>query len=171
MWFGWFLYSGVDRTPPEPQHARIQSDFGKREKRRKKKEERRKKKKKEERRKKKEERRKKASLFFLLSSFFFLLSSFAGSTQNGKSGLSKNMKKHYLQKVFRFRNRTFAKPYKNLGQMKEIWSKIRKWAPKTLKKHWLEQLFATHIANITKPYKPNGKTTLPEVRKSTPTTL
>ena len=27
------------------------------------------------------------------------------------------------------------KPYKNLGQMKEIWSKIAKWPPKTLKKH------------------------------------
>ena len=48
--------------------------------------------------------------------------------------------------------------------MKEIWSKMRKGAPKTLKKHWLEQLFATHFSNVKKPYKTNGKPLLEKAK-------
>ena len=32
---------------------------------------------------------------------------------------------------------------KNLRQMKQIWSKMRKRPPESLKKYWLEQHFAT----------------------------
>ena len=49
------------------------------------------------------------------------------------------------------------KPYKNQGQMEEIWSKMRKRAPKSLKKHWLEQLFATHCSNVKNLMKPMGQ--------------
>ena len=74
-------------------------------------------------------------------------------SKNAK-GHPKTLKKHYLEKVFvsRFREvkkpyktngkstfpeaeNAIRKPYENLGQMKEIWSKFAKWPPKTLKKH------------------------------------
>ena len=36
-----------------------------------------------------------------------------------------------------------TKPYKNQGQMQEIWSKIAKRPPESLKKHYLEKVFAS----------------------------
>ena len=50
-----------------------------------------------------------------------------------------------------------TKPYKNLGRMKEIWSRMRKRASNSLEKHCLEQLFATRNRRVVKPYKTNGK--------------
>ena len=57
------------------------------------------------------------------------------------------------------------KPYENLGQMKEIWSKIAKRHPKTLKKHYLEKVFVSRFREVKKPYKTNGKSTFSEVEK------
>ena len=51
----------------------------------------------------------------------------------------------------------FTKPYKNLGQMKEIWSKIGKWLPKSLKKHYLGKDSVTRFREVKKPYKTNEK--------------
>ena len=61
--------------------------------------------------------------------------------------------------LFEKSKKASAKPYKNKGQMEEIWSKNGKWPPKSLKKHCLEKVFASPICKVKKPYKTNGKTT------------
>ena len=57
------------------------------------------------------------------------------------------------------------KPYKNLGQMKEIGSQIPKRHPKTLKKHYLEKVFLSRFREVKKPSKTDGKPTYPAVEK------
>ena len=103
--------------------------------------------------------------------------------QNRKK-LPKLLEKHYLEKVSasRFRevknlikpmeNQLFQKsanairkPYENLGQLKEIWSRIAKRPPKTLEKHYLEKVFVSRFREVNKPYKTNGKSTFSEAEK------
>ena len=73
--------------------------------------------------------------------------------------------------LFQKSKMTIRKPYKNLGQMKEIWSKLAKWPPKPLEKHYLEKVFVSRFREVEKPYKTNGKTTFPEVEKRYQKTL
>ena len=48
-------------------------------------------------------------------------------------------------------------PYKNQGQMEEIWSKNGKWPPKSLEKQYLEKGSASRFSEVRKHYKTNGK--------------
>ena len=73
--------------------------------------------------------------------------------------------------LFQKSTNAIRKPYENLGQIEEIWSKIAKRLPKTLKKHYLEEVFATRSGEVKKLYKTNGKTTFPEVENSYHQTL
>ena len=73
--------------------------------------------------------------------------------------------------LFQKSKNAIRKPYKNLGQMKEIWSKNAKGPPKTLKKHYLEKVFVSRFREVKKPYKTNGKSTFPEVEKRYQKTL
>ena len=58
-------------------------------------------------------------------------------------------------------------PYKNNGQMDEIWSKIGKWPPKTLEKHCLQKVFASSFRKVGKPYKTNGDSIILITRERT----
>ena len=55
------------------------------------------------------------------------------------------------KQLFQKSKTAIIKPYKNLGQMKENWTKMGKWHPKTLKKHYLEKVFATRSGEVKKP--------------------
>ena len=73
--------------------------------------------------------------------------------------------------LFQKSENAIRKPYKNPGQMKEIWSKNAKGPPKTLKKHYLEKVSVSRFREVNKPYKTNGKSTFSEVEKSYHETL
>ena len=69
--------------------------------------------------------------------------------------------------LFQKSRNAITKPYKNQGQMQEIWSKIAKRHPKTLKKHYLEKVFVSRFREVKKPYKTNGKSTFLQLQKTT----
>ena len=75
------------------------------------------------------------------------------------------------KQLFQKSKRAIRKPYKKLGQMKEIWSKNAKGPPKTLEKHYLQKVLASRFRKVKKPYKTNRKTTFPEVGKGHQKTL
>ena len=60
------------------------------------------------------------------------------------------------KQLFQKATKAIRKRYKNLGQMKEIWSPNAKGHPKTLKKHYLEKVFVSRFREVEKPYKNNG---------------
>ena len=75
------------------------------------------------------------------------------------------------KQLFQKSEKAITKPYKNLGQMKEIWSKNAKGPSKTLKKHYLEKVPVSRFREVKKPYKTNGNSTFPEVQKRDQKTL
>ena len=66
--------------------------------------------------------------------------------------------------LFEKSKKAYAKPYKNKGQMEEIWSKNGKWPPKSLKKHCLHKVFASRFRKAKIPYKTNGKSIILELK-------
>ena len=61
------------------------------------------------------------------------------------------------KQLFQKSKKVITKPYKNLGQMKEIWSKTAKGPPKTLEKHQASTINDMSFLHVAKPYKTHGK--------------